>query len=159
VKPITILSLYRILGRLTPIPADCGELCNAKCCHGGEEDGMLILPGEDVILRISPGIRLRKTPEGVRYATCPGRCYRPLRPFFCRIYPLVPVLENGKIKVTEDPRAAYHCPLLSEPELMSKDFRKAVCRAGHILARDPEGKLFLQKLTEEINEYLRFVGK
>jgi len=159
VKTKTILSLYRALGSLTPIPADCGELCGAKCCQGGPDDGMLCLPGEEKLLRFVPGLTLRHTPEGVRYVTCNGKCLRAFRPFFCRIYPLIPIYENRKIKVIEDPRAAYHCPLLSASELMDSAFRRAVCRAGHILARDPEGRQFLEHLTADIREYRRFTGK
>jgi hypothetical protein len=39
---------YARLGRLTPIPADCGKLCGKRCCQGGEDDGMILFPGEEV---------------------------------------------------------------------------------------------------------------
>jgi len=120
---------------------------------------MLTLPGEESLLRFVPCLTLRRTAEGKKYVICSGHCIRSLRPFFCRIYPLIPIYEGEKIKVIEDPRAAYHCPLLAAPQLLDSDFRRAVCRTGHILDKDPEGRAFLKQLTAEIQEYRRFVGK
>lgn len=154
----TLLRAYTAIGKRTPIPADCGELCNAKCCKGGKDDGMLLLPGEQVFLRHSPGIELRKTPEGLRYAVCHGRCNRLLRPFMCRIYPLVMVPDGNSCRVIPDPRAKYHCPLLRAQEYLDPDFIAAVKRAGDILMGDPDGRAFLCKLGKEVEEYSRFTG-
>lgn len=154
----TLLRAYAAIGNKTPIPADCGELCGAKCCKGGKHDGMLLLPGEEVFLRHSSGIRLRKTAGGVRYAVCDGRCNRRLRPFMCRIYPLVMVPEGDSCRVIADPRAKYHCPLLQAKEYIDRDFIAAVKRAGDILLQDPDGRAFLEKLGGEIAEYSRFTG-
>ncbi len=153
-----ILRARRAIGKLTPIPADCGRLCGARCCHGGKNDGVLLLPGEEKLLFLSPGLEKGKSENGRSYAFCRGKCVRRFRPFLCRIYPLGILLRGERILVTADPRAKRTCPLLLAPEYLSPAFIGAVRRAGEILKGDPEGRAFLRDLTKELRDYHRFIG-
>jgi len=114
---------YARLGQLTPIAADCGRLCDKRCCRGGNGDGMILFPGEPPLGNLTindteiNGVR-------VRFAVCPGRCKREQRPLSCRIFPFAPYLDsNGEVAVIADPRAEPICPLVSEAALPMVDPR------------------------------------
>ena len=55
------------IGEHTPLRADCGVLCDKACCRGNDNDGMLLFPGEETVL---------KTLEVLtgRLAVCSGEC-------------------------------------------------------------------------------------
>ena len=39
------------LENITPLkPFNCGKLCSARCCSGGDNDGMGLFPGEKELL-------------------------------------------------------------------------------------------------------------
>ena len=154
-----ILALYRVLGSLTPIRADCGELCEAACCKGSDEDGMLLLPGEEKLLRFSPGLRLKTSQNGRAYAVCNGKCVRALRPFSCRIYPLAILKDGDNVRIVADPRAKYTCPLLKAPEYIDPDFVRALRKAGKLMMKSASGRAYLDLLAEELRAYYRFTGK
>ena len=154
-----ILRIYKVIGSKTPIPADCGELCGAKCCRGSEDDGMLLLPGEEKLMRHAPGMTVRTSENGRQYVICRGTCRRALRPFACRIYPLVLLKDGDTVRVTADPRARYHCPLLEATEYITPDFVRALRKAGKIIMESASGRAFLEDLAEELRAYYRFTGK
>lgn len=154
-----ILALYRIIGAKTPIKADCGELCGAACCQGGEEDGMMVLPGEEKLLRLWPGMRIKKSANGHVYAVCDGRCRRALRPFSCRIYPLALLKVGDEVRVVADSRAKYRCPLLAAPAYIDPDFVRALRKAGKLICRSASGRAYLEELAKELRAYYRFTGK
>lgn len=40
------------LENITPLkPFNCGKLCSARCCSGGDNDGMGLFPGEKELLK------------------------------------------------------------------------------------------------------------
>ena len=78
--------IYKTLGELTPLKADCGLLCDGACCKGDEKTGMRLFPHEESSLRTI------LTEDGVRLAVCDGTCDRSKRPLACRIFPFFPQL-------------------------------------------------------------------
>ena len=114
--------IYRILGELTPLRADCGSLCGCACCKGDSNTGMRLFPYEESALEI------KATSDGGRLAVCNGTCDRNCRPLACRIFPFFPTIdEKGKIFVEPDIRASNLCPLISHSEeiLFDERFFKA----------------------------------
>ena len=113
---------------------------------------MLLFPGEEESYLEDPAWKLRETKSGI-LAVCPGRCSRKERPLACRIFPLLPVIRDGKVKAAADERARAVCPLLRQGlQGMDPAFREAVREAGRLLAEDPEQREFLEMLTEEQDE-------
>ena len=72
------------LKELTPLKADCGRVCGARCCAPleGEETGMLLFPGEAEAYAgrsgIPPWDRSRSVREHAtgRSARLPAGCFR-----------------------------------------------------------------------------------
>lgn len=143
-----------MLETVTPLKTDCGRVCGARCCRSleGEETGMLLFPGEEACYAGKPGWKLRKTPSGT-LLVCPGDCARDERPLACRIFPLLPVIRNGEVKVAADQRARAVCPLLKQGiRGMDPAFAEAVREAGKILAEDAAQRTFIERMTEEQDE-------
>ncbi len=81
---------------------------------------------------------------------CPGRCDRKDRPLACRIFPMLPMLRDGEIRVETDLRARAVCPLARRGRgTMDPAFLRAVKEAGVLLAEEPEQKAFLNRLGVE----------
>ena len=144
---------YSIIGGLTPLDGDCGEVCGKNCCKGDGDTGMLLFPGESTDLEIK-----RNGPR--RLAVCRGECRRDDRPLSCRIFPFFPTVENGEIRVKTDMRGAGVCPLITHSDMVvfNRRFTEAVREVGILLLTDPECALFLKEITEEINDAERLVG-
>jgi len=143
-----------ILEEVTPLKTDCGKVCGARCCRSleGEETGMLLFPGEEEFCLEDPAWKMRETKNGI-LAVCPGRCDRKERPLACRIFPLLPVIREGAVRVAADERARAVCPLLRQGlRGMDPAFKDAVREAGKVLAEDPEQREFLAMLTKEQDE-------
>ncbi len=146
--------IYAIIGDLTPLSADCGELCDAACCKGSDSDGMRLFPYEETPHRVIEG-------ETVRLCVCNGECQRDTRPLSCRIFPLFPImLENGRISAEIDTRAVRICPLAENAENVkfNKDFITAVRRVGRALTQDEECREFLKETAAEIRQYGELMG-
>ena len=150
----TLEKVYKILDNVTPLKDDCGELCSGECCKGDNNTGMLLFPGEEKLFAGNSDYRIRKTSDGRNILICSGKCDRSLRPVSCRIFPLFPVLVNGRIYVIDDPRARGVCPLLYDEIKLSRKFEKRVAKAGKLLAENEETSAFLKVLTDEICEIL-----
>ena len=152
---------YVRLGHITPIPADCGQLCGKRCCKGREDDGMILFPGENCF---PPSFHITdRTINGhpIRFAVCTGQCRREARPLSCRIYPFAPYLdETGTLSVIPDPRAKYVCPLLSESALplIDRRFRKAVLGVFTLLLDVDGMRPMLAAYSRMLDDYKRFVG-
>jgi len=152
-----------MLNNSTPLKADCGLICNSKCCKGDDEFGMLLYPGEKEYLA-DKGSNLtinEKTFYGtsVYFAICKGICSRNLRPLSCRIYPLVPHINiDNKLTIIEDPRAKYICPLLFERDNLKINtfFKRNVHDAFYLMFQDLEIKTFLKIFSKVLDEYARF---
>ncbi len=164
-----LLRARRILSGVTPTPDDCGSLCGAACCRGG--DGMWLFPGEAALYAALPDPHiavehadgndeydfLRCTHDG-------GGCDRDARPLACRIFPYFPMaVRNARtgrlsIRVVADPRAARVCPLLREGfPAMSPRFRLAVRRAGRLLLHDRETREYLIATSDFLMELFRLI--
>ena len=169
-----LLRARRMLAEVTPVMGDCGQLCEAACCRGG--DGMWLFPGEaelytepvfggplDPHFSVDPSEGngdfgfLRCTYDG-------GGCDRDTRPLACRIFPCFPMAvrdpRRGRyvIRVTVDPRAARVCPLLKtgSPD-MDPRFKQAVARVGRLLLRDRELRAYLIETSDYLSELFRLI--
>lgn len=147
--------IFKILGDLTPLKADCGVLCGCACCKGDQNTGMRLFPYEESDLEI------KSDTDGGRIAVCDGTCDRNKRPLACRIFPFFPTIdENGKIFVEEDYRATLLCPMIEHRDeiIFDRRFLKALKKIGKILSKDKECREFLYKITEEIDMYRAFLS-
>jgi hypothetical protein len=148
-------NLYRLFDGVTPLSADCGEICGGACCRGSEDTGMILFPGESTSLEV-------KQTHGRRYAICRGECDRLTRPLSCRIFPFFPMLtDDGEIRVTADPRGRSICPLVRNAPNIAFDtsFIRRVYVAGRALSRQPECRELLREITAEINDIFMLSAK
>lgn len=147
-----------IIGDATPIPADCGKLCDAACCKG-DETGMLLFPGEAARLANVEGFKISriKYMDGRAWLLiCDGTCDRDTRPLSCRIFPLAPhVSEDNKVTAIPDPRARRMCPLATG-EHLDKRFTKRVGKAFDLLSQEPKMLGFMRRISTELDELQRF---
>ena len=130
---------YQLLGSATPLPVDCGELCNRRCCRG-EEVGMLLLPGEEELLGSQPGFRYVHEDEET-ILVCSGTCERQKRPWACRIFPFFTLITaresaSAAINIIYDPRAYPICPLAAGNYPQRGIFRYLLRRSTRLLLRD-----------------------
>ena len=146
--------IFKIMGELTPLKVDCGQLCSGACCKGDEGIGMRLFPFEESVLNIT------ETTDGVRLAVCDGSCQRTQRPLSCRIFPFFPTVDDrGEVFVEPDYRAFRLCPLLEYMDEIEfdKKFFKAIRKVGKILAKDEKCLDFLRDTTQEIDTYKAFL--
>ncbi len=149
--------IFKVMGQLTPLRADCGALCGGACCKSDDKSiGMRLFPFEESTLPV------KVTEDGVELVVCEGTCNRDERPLSCRIFPFFPTVDDrGRVYVEPDFRGARLCPMLDHMEeiIFDKRFLKAVKKAGQILAKDPDCLHFLKESTEEIDTYKAFLGE
>ncbi len=148
--------IFKVMGELTPLKADCGKLCGHACCKGDRDIGMRLFPFEETSMGVTYG------KQGVRLVVCDGTCNRAQRPLACRIFPFFPTIdEKGRIFVEPDIRAKRLCPLITHSDeiVFDKRFFKAVKMVGKILAKDEACREFLYASTEEIDTYADFLGR
>ena len=156
--PAFYRKIYDTIGALTPLETDCGRLCGARCCRGGPGDGMLLFPHEEEALDHAVW-RPVAVPEGL-FVSCSGVCERASRPLACRIFPLTPLLgTDGIVRVAADPGAWRVCPLVRQLGAVrfSRDFVRAVRRAGRLLTRDPDCLRELKARAEQARDLLRLL--
>lgn len=142
--------IFKILGELTPLRADCGQLCGGACCKGDAALGMRLFPHEETALSVIV------SENGGRLAVCDGTCDRTQRPLSCRIFPFFPTVdEKGRVYIEPDHRAGRLCPLILHSDEIAFDprFFRALKKVGKLLAADPECREFLRQTTEEIDLY------
>ena len=164
-KKILYKKAYRILNTSTPLNYDCGILCNNKCCRGDSAKGMILFPGEEIMHENSSFLVIEEKDfcdnSKVLFATCNGKCDRNFRPLSCRIFPLVPYInKDGFLRIINDPRARYICPLLAgiEKIKISPFFKRNVRRIFQLLLQDCEIREYIIKLSGVLEEYMRFTG-
>lgn len=162
-------SCQSLLEAATPLGTDCGQLCEACCCAGGPEDGMLLFPGEEMLytgntlpsgwhLRNS-GILLTDHPAPIQLLVCDGTCVRVSRPLSCRIFPLLPRVDaRGGIRIEPDLRALSVCPLLYDNNAprIRPSFARAVQDAFTLAIQVPGVTELLTLLQQENQEISRF---
>lgn len=120
--------IYKITENVTPLPVDCGGLCNGSCCHGDDQTGMYLFPGEKIMYENVPDwAKIQKSGlvlagEKVDFFSCTGTCDRALRPLACRIFPLFPYIDlSGDLQLIMDPRGKGICPLAKAMNISDLD--------------------------------------
>ncbi len=162
------LQLYRLFDNITPVPVDCGGLCDKACCKG-DDGGMYLFPGEESVYSLlkPDWVRIEDSDftytfngleKKVKIAFCDGVCDRYQRPLACRIFPLTPYLDSGHLDVITDPRAKAICPLAKSFLQNDYDytFRKNVKNAFVLLSKNPEFRAFLAEYSAYLDDYLKF---
>lgn len=154
---------YAIIGDLTPIKADCGHLCNKRCCKGDDDTGMYLFPFEELMLKNTDSwLKISKSDFNYtldRYAdiaVCHKPCPRDFRPFSCRIFPLVPYVDkNGNFSVVMDKRAKSMCPLAFALDIdeLDKSFTEAVYKACFHLMNYRTIAKFIKSQSRLIDEF------
>lgn len=164
------LQIYRLFDSVTPIKADCGELCSGACCEG-DDTGMYLFPGEKKVYDLlePDWVSTDKTDftytfngkkKHLNIAFCKGSCDRYQRPLACRIFPLTPILsDEGKLEVIVDPRAKSLCPLAKAFNLddFEPQFVRNVKKAFIMLSKNKEFMCFLKEYTEYIKDFQKFI--
>lgn len=162
------LQLYRFFDNLTPTTFDCGKLCGKACCKG-DDCGMYLFPGEKKVFdMLSPEWARVEMSEfsyvcngkrkNVPILFCNGKCDRYQRPLACRIFPLTPYVEDGKMRIIIDPRANAVCPLAKRRKIedFDNEFIAAVYKVFAVLMSNREFAEFMQTYSEYIRDYLKF---
>jgi len=157
--------VYRRLDHVTPLPVDCGQLCDKLCCRGDDESGMYLFPGESRLFQNHKNFSILPTDftannRQVKLLVCHGPCTRMDRPLACRIFPLFPLYSKEKgLKVIIDPRAGC-CPL-SQPEAVpyiSPRFIKRVESVFRGLIKFPEIAAYLEAISDTFSDLERLKG-
>ncbi len=150
----TIKKVYKILHDTTPLKSDCGKICGGECCKGDNETGMILFPGEEKFLENIDDFTIKTDGVNRKILICNGKCDRNYRPIACRLFPLFPILYDGRVYIAEDPRAKGICPLLYDEIRLNKSFVRKVGKIGKILAENEETSEFLKLISDEICEIL-----
>lgn len=152
-----ILKAYEILDTLTPLRSDCGRLCNAACCKGDSNTGMLLFPGEEKLYEHNSELKII-TSQKYQLLICNGTCTRSVRPLSCRIFPLAIVNNNGTLRVIADPRSIPICPLYRQAlsEKLDINFKKAVKDVAKLLSQSTDIKNFLVYIHDQCAEAEKF---
>ena len=158
-----MLEAYSLMRRVTPFGFDCGRLCGARCCRGGENDGMVLFNGEAELLRGIEGFEIKRSGD-TEILICSGVCDRRTRPLACRFYPFYPLIREdaGKTRfdVVYDIRGISSCPAVSRQFKPNVNFIRAVRKAALWLARDEKNLKILRDTAAlfrdicELNEKL-----
>ncbi len=155
-----LIQASRILDNITPLDTDCGLLCGKACCSGKDNRGMLLFPGEAEIFSRSNKTWLTVTDseitlesgENIKLLTCNGDCPREMRPIACRIFPLIPYINDENIlEIRPDIRSASICPIFSNPEkyIIQEEFIDTLYDAFEILLEDENILEFIEILSED----------
>ena len=154
-----LLTARALTAEVTPLKTDCGRACGGLCCQPDEtgRGGMLLFPGEAALYLDKPGFTVTEDCAlGVpaQLLVCKGVCVRAERPLSCRIFPLLPRLRNGTVRVVRDRRGFEVCPLLpSGLGAFQPAFVEAVRAAGAALYEAEEHRLFLDRLHAMIDGF------
>ncbi len=163
------LQLYRLFDDVTPIKADCGQLCGKICCKG-KDSGMYLFPGEKNVYKLlNPSwmkieysdLEYKYNGKNIRVPIlfCNGKCDRYQRPLACRIFPLTPYLNSdGKLEIIIDPRAKGICPLAKGLYIneYTPNFVKNIHKCFNILTKNKEVYTFLDTYSRQLDEYMKF---
>lgn len=152
---------YELLENCTPLKFDCGALCGGKCCKGGDNDGMILFPGEEKYYAGKSGFTVKKDlATGCLSVVCSGECSRTERPLSCRIFPFFfyAAEKDGKIRIRpgEDIRARGVCPLVGSEDGYNREFERKMRIAASFLEQDAEMCRFLNGITKKITDFGAF---
>lgn len=158
-------SIYKFFDDTTPLAVDCGKLCNGACCESDDNDetGMYLFPGEEVLFENNPDFKIVDSEfvyngRCAKIVICKGTCERQLRPLSCRIFPLIPYIKNNSFDIIFDPRAKSLCPLCELPDFshLDQNFIRKVRKITKLLLKFKETRLFLEALTDILDDFLKF---
>lgn len=150
---------------ITPLPTDCGKLCQGACCQSPEDEqeqtGMLLFPGEEELYTPEDAAWMRLLPASQHYLgrpipilVCHAPCPRHKRPLACRFFPLAPRFAKKGLHLRMDARATTLCPLIdSGTQGLSPDFTAAVADAFERLREDPTQWDFLRLIAKQVSDY------
>lgn len=156
------------LGNVTPLQFDCGKLCGAKCCSGTENDGMLLFPGEEYLYHDKDWCSVKDThitlSDGyvVKLLVCNGKCPRDERPLSCRIFPLMPYInEQGRVDFRIDLRGLGICPLAqnTEEHPIQDEFVDGLYKAFPPLLKDEKVVEFIEVLSNQYDDTVNIIEK
>jgi len=159
-KVDVFVKTYKLLNNCTPLPVDCGQLCDCACCKGDADTGMLLFPGEEELFANEKAFKIIDTDyvldDGfiVKLLLCNARCDRNKRPLACRIFPLLAFsTDSNEIEVKMDPRSYDVCPLaiVGMQEGVSEEFTQKVKMVFELLIKDAKCKNFIEIMTEQLN--------
>ena len=158
-----VLAARELLENLTPLKTDCGRLCGAACCSESDAgEGMLLLPGEEMLLPEEEQQYISET-ELPRFGPvlmyiCPDHCDRDYRPLACRIFPLAPIrMKGGFYRTQMDARGRPVCPLSRQSrQALDPAFVQAVEDVFNLLAQDEDYARYLTALDALVREFARF---
>lgn len=143
-----------MIGDLTPLKTNCGELCGGVCCKG-DDAGMLMFPGEKEMLEDVKNfemVRINYIGKKTWLLMCEEPCSRERRPLACRIFPLAPyICDDGTVAAVMDPRADNLCPLYTKNLPLQEEFTEAVENVFTMLAEDDEMYSFIERMSMEFD--------
>ncbi|MFA7637444.1 MAG: hypothetical protein WCX81_06745 [Monoglobales bacterium] len=154
--------IYKLTENVTPLPVDCGKLCDGCCCKGDEDTGMYLFPGEKVMYEDNPSwAKIRKSgftfgSYRIDFLSCTGSCDRSLRPLACRIFPLFPYIDiSGELHVMMDPRGKGICPLIRAMNMsdLDKRFCDMVTYVLKLMLKNPLLYSYLFELSRFTEQY------
>lgn len=154
--------VYKMTENVTPLPVDCGKLCDGSCCKGDDDTGMYLFPGERVMYEKMPAwAKIRKCGFSfgsyqVDFISCTGSCDRALRPLACRIFPLFPYIDiSGKLHVIMDYRGKSICPLARSMRMsdLDKGFCDMVTYLSKLMIKNPLLYSYLFELSRFSEQY------
>lgn len=160
--------VWKKIGDATPLKTDCGMLCNKKCCSGTENDGMLLFPGEEYLFSGKDWCFVKNTNieltcgYTIKLLVCRGECPRNERPLSCRIFPLIPYLnEYDRVDFRLDPRGFQVCPIIRSPGAypMENDFIDSLYKAFPPLLKDEKVVEFIRILSDQYDETVKVIEK
>jgi len=158
----------RLLADVTPLPFDCGTLCNKKCCTDfAPDEGVYLIPGELPFFDGTEGytrFQFHRTDEyefapgweerfdAVPFLQCTGPCDRAKRPFECRTYPLWPYLhEDGRLEMRYSFLTKGICPIPERYaiEELQPEFVQKAREAWSLLIQDPAMREHVEWLSRQ----------
>jgi len=155
---------------ITPLPFDCGKLCEKSCCGGSENDGMLLFPGEEFLYDGTDmeWFHIKDSnialPDGyiIKLLVCAGECPREMRPLSCRIFPIVPYInKQNRVEFRLDLRSLGICPIVFRPDEnpVQEEFIDSLYYAFPPLLKDSRIVEFIRVLSAQYDEMAGFLTK
>jgi len=158
---------WKKLSKATPLKLDCGELCGKRCCSGTDNDGMLLFPGEEYLYQNKGWCSIKETnialSDGyqIKLLVCRGTCPREERPLSCRIFPVIPYInEHDRVDFRLDPRSFAICPVAANPEEhpLENKFINCLYKAFPPLLKDDRVVEFVQVLSDMYDDAVDIIS-
>lgn len=160
--------VWKRIDKATLLPDDCGGLCNEKCCSGTENDGMLLFPGEEYLYHDKDWCSIKDTnislSDGyvIKLLVCKGKCPRDERPLSCRIFPLIPYInEFNRVDFRLDPRSLRVCPVAQKPDVypVQSKFIDNLYKGFPPLLKKEKVVEFIELLSEQYDDTIEVLEK